>query len=306
MPFSTPIVLMIYRRPQHTQEVFNQISVIKPRQLFVIADGPHPDRPQEVDLCHLTREIISQVDWDCDVFTNYADSNMGLANRVSSGITWVFEQVERAIILEDDCRPHLTFFHYCEMLLEKYATNPKIMSISGYNAVQKWKPRRSSYFFSQVSYIWGWATWRDAWKHYNHEITQEIDSTTLDLIVEYLSDDVAKFLLPMIEQDASGQIDSWAVRWACSCILKQALHIVPSVNLVSNIGFDNLGAHTTEPITYLMNKTTYEMNFPLKHPKSIHPDSIYERNLIFQVQGRLREQSLLLRIKRRLSRLLKT
>lgn len=306
MSFSTPVVLIIYRRPQHTQQVFDQIARIKPEQLFVIADGAHPDRPEEVSLCQQTRDIINQVDWQCDVHTNYAESNMGLADRVASGISWVFEYVERAIILEDDCVPHLTFFRYCETLLEKYATNPQIMSIGGFNALHSWGSFfPPSYFFTKTSYIWGWATWKRAWKHYNHEITHNPNYVDHESLRSYLENDLYNYLYRMFELDAAGEIDTWDIRWVYSCLLNEGLCIVPAVNLVSNVGYGDLAANTTGSHMFVMNLESCEMKFPLKHPRVIRPDHQYERQNMLLFQHRLREQSIWVRLKRRLWRFLK-
>ncbi|WP_223209916.1 hypothetical protein [Picosynechococcus sp. NKBG042902] len=106
----TPVAFIIFNRPDLTQIVFNEIRKAQPKQLFVIADGPRT--PEEQEKCQAARDVIKQVDWDCEVFCNYADVNLGCRERVSSGITWVFEQVEEAIILEDDCVPAPSFFRF--------------------------------------------------------------------------------------------------------------------------------------------------------------------------------------------------
>lgn len=103
----TPVAFIIFNRPDLTQIVFNEIRKAQPKQLFVIADGPRTSEEQAK--CQAAQDIIKQVDWDCEVFCNYSDINLGCRERVSSGITWVFEQVEEAIILEDDCFPSSSF-----------------------------------------------------------------------------------------------------------------------------------------------------------------------------------------------------
>lgn len=51
-----------------------------------------------------------------------------------SGISWVFEQVEAAILLEDDCVPAPTFFPFCTELLERYRMDARIGMIAGHVA----------------------------------------------------------------------------------------------------------------------------------------------------------------------------
>ncbi|MCX5679732.1 MAG: glycosyltransferase family 2 protein, partial [Candidatus Omnitrophica bacterium] len=163
----TPVVLTIFNRPDKTELVFNAISKARPRQLFVIADGPRPDAPGENERCLDARAIIERVDWDCCLRKNYSDVNMGCKRRVSSGLDWVFSSVEEAILLEDDTLPSHSFLFFCQELLEKYRYDNRINYISGTN-YQLGKSRTDySYFFSRYASFWGWATWRRAWRHYD-------------------------------------------------------------------------------------------------------------------------------------------
>ena len=165
LTMDTPIALFIFNRPDTTQKVFSAIRDSKPTKLLIVADGPRPERPEEEEICTATRAIVNQVDWPCEVLTNFADHNLGCKARISSGLNWVFETVEEAIILEDDCVPSLSFFPFCEQLLEQYRHDSRIMSISGSN-FQFGKNKTSySYHFSHFFHGWGWASWQRAWEH---------------------------------------------------------------------------------------------------------------------------------------------
>ena len=129
----TPVAFLIFNRPDATRRVFESIRDAKPPLLLVVADGPRPDRPDDSRACAEARSLIDRVDWNCEVRTNYSDVNLGCGKRVSSGIDWVFQQVEEAIILEDDCVPDPTFFRFCEELLEKYRHDERISEIGGVN-----------------------------------------------------------------------------------------------------------------------------------------------------------------------------
>jgi hypothetical protein len=167
----TPIVLIIFRRPQTTAQALEVLRQVKPRRLFVVADAPRLDKPGEAEKCAATRALIQTIDWDCQLLENYADSNLGSYRRVPTGLDWVFEQVDRAIILEDDCLPHPSFFPFCEELLERYAEDQRIGTISG-NNFQAIQPSCSeSYYFSRYHHSWGWATWRRAWQYFDMEMT---------------------------------------------------------------------------------------------------------------------------------------
>ena len=128
----TPVAFIIFKRPDTTKKVFETIRQIKPSKLFVIADGPREEK-RETEKCAATRAIIDSIDWDCEVLKNYSDLNLGCKKRVATGLDWVFSIVEEAIILEDDCVPHPTFYRFCEKLLEKYRDDKRIMTICGTN-----------------------------------------------------------------------------------------------------------------------------------------------------------------------------
>ncbi len=146
MPCETSVVLIIFRRPHQTRKVFERIREARPAKLFVVADGPRT--PEEKLLCDQTRAVTGLIDWECEVFRNFSDENMGARQRVSSGLDWVFEQVNEAIILEDDCLPHLSFFGYCDELLKRYREDDRVWSISGDNFHRGQVRGDGSYYFS--------------------------------------------------------------------------------------------------------------------------------------------------------------
>ena len=168
MSLSTPVALIIFNRPDLTEIVFEAIRQAKPQKLLVVADGPRS--PEEAEKCDRTRAIIDRVDWDCQVLTNFSDTNLGSKYRISSGLDWVFSQVEEAIILEDDCLPSPSFFYFCQELLEKYRDDDRIMHIGGTNIQFGQSRTPYSYYFSKYAQIWGWASWRRAWQNYDVEI----------------------------------------------------------------------------------------------------------------------------------------
>ena len=161
----TPVVLIIFNRPDRTKKVFEAIRQAKPTKLLIIADGPREERTGETELCAQTRSIVEKVDWDCDVIKKYADSNLGIKNCIGKeGLPWAFEIAEEAIILEDDCLPNQTFFRFCQELLKKYRYDERVMTISGSNLLVEWKSDIQDYHFSNHFSCWGWASWRRVWQ----------------------------------------------------------------------------------------------------------------------------------------------
>src|SRR6185437_15111082 len=158
--FETPVTMFVFRRPDTTRRVFEAIAAIRPKCLLLVADGARSNKPGEEEACRQVREIISRVDWTCEVLTNFSACNLGCKQRMISGLDWVFSLVEEAILLEDDCLPHPSFFPYCQELLQRYREDDRVAYISGVNLVGKYLHTTDSYFFSEIGGIWGWATWR--------------------------------------------------------------------------------------------------------------------------------------------------
>lgn len=183
---NTTVAFFIFNRPGPTREVFEKIRRAQPARLFIIADGPRTE--QECILCEETRKIANAIDWPCEVKRNFSETNMGCGKRLSSGISWVFKQVEEAIILEDDCLPDNSFFQFCAEMLEQYRDDTRIMHIAGTSAQvgnKRFNPHES-YYFSIIANIWGWATWRRAWNLYDYDMKQWPTLKEADKLVTWM------------------------------------------------------------------------------------------------------------------------
>lgn len=263
---STPVGFLVFNRPDATRRVFERIAAVKPSRLLIVADGPRAGRTGEQELCALTRAIVERVDWECQVSTNYADGNMGCKRRVSSGIDWIFQQVESAIILEDDCLPHPSFFPYCEELLERYRDDERVAMISGDNFQHPSRQYEYSYYYSRYVHIWGWASWRRAWRGYDVDLSLWPTARENGALEDVLCDpEAAKAWREIFDAVYAGRIDTWDYQWTFACWMQHRLSILPRVNLVSNIGFGAGATHTTGdgPLARL---SVQAMQFPLDHP----------------------------------------
>lgn len=304
MNIQTPTALIVFKRLAPVQEVFKTLRLVRPAKLYIIADGWRNE--EEEKKCRGVREYLeSAVDWPCEVYKNYSDTNLGCRARVVSGLNWVFEHEERAIILEDDCVPEQTFFQFCEELLERYKDAPHVMQISGLNTQYKnptYTTNGASYYFSRFGEIWGWATWRRAWKLYDEKLDAWPRAKNENLLSKTLEDpEVVDYWEHMFDQVHAAQgdrkkFDAWAAQWVFTQLLHDGLSAVPKTNLITNLGDDieatrfREGDRTDEfrrPITSL--------SFPLIHPTSItinaNADTFTLRHG-FKIKATLREKIL--------------
>ena len=278
---STPVLFLIYNRPEYSNKVFESIKKYKPKKLFIHADGPNRDKLDDVRLCTEARQVINYIDWECELETLFRDVNLGCKLGMVGGINWFFENVEEGIILEDDCLPTRSFFRYCEILLEKYRGDEKIMMISGSNPATSVNVD-SDYFFSRFYHIWGWATWKRAWGKFDVEIADWPKYKKTEFLKNKFPNnpDNILFLEKMFDQIHGKKSSVWGVQWTYSCLINDGLAILPKHNLVSNVGF--VGTHQMN--TKQLALKTREINFStFTHP--IVP------NINETIEGHLFEQS---------------
>lgn len=255
MSFSKPVAFIIFNRPDLTEIVFEAIRQAKPKKLLVVADGPR--FTEEAEKCEKARAVIGRVDWECEVLTNFSDTNLGCKRRVSSGLDWIFSEVEEAIILEDDCLPAPSFFDFCQTLLDKYKHDERIMMIGGINFQPDNHRNDYSYYFSKYVHIWGWASWRRAWEHYDVDIKTWQEYKNLGLMDSVCNDpDEKKYWSDIFDKVYDGGIDTWDYQWVYTCWSQNALSILPHFNLISNIGFRLDATHTINDSPYANQPTT--------------------------------------------------
>ena len=273
---ATAVALFLYKRPHLASTVLASIRSARPTKLFLIADGP--SCAQDLEACGASRRLAAEVDWDCEIWKNYSDIHLGCCERISSGISWVFEHVDQAIFLEDDCVADGSFFPFCEELLSLYKHDTRVMAVTGFNLLDQSEPNEQSYVFSRYSSSWGWATWRNAWRYFDASMSAWADSDIRDHIRHVLGDDDQfEERTKLIEKVLSGSLDSWAIPWSLACLMRGGLCAVPTVNLISNIGFGQGATHFHNPDDPNAGIPRSSISFPLRGPLVVEADRNYDR-----------------------------
>jgi hypothetical protein len=269
----TPVIFFIFNRPAHTARVFETIAHAAPEKLFIISDAPREGNHTDVERSAEVRKIVDRINWRCEVIRDYSDVNLGCGRRIASGLQWAFSQTEEAIILEDDTLPSSSFFPFCEELLEHYRDDDRIMHISGNNYCAPKFRSADSYHFSRYGHIWGWATWRRAFAHYDFEMKQwpQMRDTNwlLDLLGDKLAADWRRDCFDNAHTNDRSIYDSWDVQLTYSMWLKNGLSVTPNVNLVTNIGWDETATRTHPNDSAISKLPLEQMSFPIRHPKEI-------------------------------------
>jgi hypothetical protein len=233
----TPVILLTFNRPALTRRVLEAVAAAAPERLYVVSDGPRADHPDDARLVAEVRALFDQLPWSCEVVRDYAQENMGLRQRVSSGLTAAFAAEERLIVLEDDCLPHASFFPFCEALLDRFATDDRVSSITGTNFQLGQHRTEASYYFSHRHHVWGWASWRRAWQHFDLAMTRWPEFVATGGMATVTDDPYEEsYWTNLYAQAYRGEQNSWAYPWSFNCVAEGALCVRPNRNLVTNIG----------------------------------------------------------------------
>ncbi len=296
-PLKTAVLFLIFKRLDTTKQVFEAIKQAKPPKLYIAADGPRDHVEGEAEKVKAVREyVINNIDWDCEVKTLFREKNLGCGKAVSEAITWFFENEEQGIILEDDTVPSQSFFWFCEELLERYKNDKRVWHIGGYTLQENLI--KTSYRFSRLIPIWGWATWRRAWKNYDYNMSDFVNQK--DSIYKYFGKYKHR-VKETFEYQYYYKIDTWDIQWAYTCVKNGAYSIIPSVSLIKNIGFSEEGTHTKKESKHDKQVNKNEISFPLVHPQDIIIDERLDEDYL----SKFYYENLLTKLKSLIKRMLK-
>lgn len=282
-----PVALIFFNRADVLKETFNSIKKARPRQLFLIQDGARTEITDDSTGIIRCREIVCDIDWECEIYTNYSDINLGCGRRVFTGISWAFEYVDRLVILEDDSVPNDSFFKFCEIILEKYKNDERIDMISGMNHLGEYHETPYDYIFSKTGAICAWATWKRVWKTVDYEMSFLNDKEAERLITNYYGKELYKKgrTGKKILEDGN-KLSFWSYQKGINMFLQSRLIIIPRYNLISNIGLTKNSANSGGSINIIPKglrriyyMKTHELEFPLKYPKYVIDDVEFKRRV---------------------------
>jgi len=285
---SKPLLFIIYNKPEETEKVFKIIQKVKPKKIYIAADGPSQNATKsELEKISQTRSIVKKINWKCSVKTLFREQNLGCKLGVTQAITWFFQNESEGIILEDDCLPNIYFFEYCDKLLDKYKHNTRISSISGSNPYEGGINIHDSYLFSSHSQIWGWATWKRVWDLYdvNMKDWKNVKDSG-EFCTKFYSERAYTYWKNLFQKCFEGKIDTWDYQFFFCQLKNNLLTIVPSKNLVSNIGFGKNATHTKFDIHSIANLPTRKLHTPYIHPSKIEVNTEYDTALEKQLSNK--------------------
>lgn len=284
----SPVLIIAHRRVETTRRVIDAVRNAAPRQVFFFVDAARPSRSGEREQVDDVRSLFHALDWGCDVETLFPSENLGCQRGVTTAVDWFFSSVPEGIVLEDDCLPHDDLFRFCDQMLADYRNDERIVHIGGTNPLRfEYKPG-TSYFFSEYFHIWGWASWRRAVRGFRELVVSGRDRPDIPdptpAVLAYSS--VRRFWTKRWSAEIDRSSDNWDSLWNLHLWTHGGLSIVPTSNLVTNIGYGHQGTHATKfPLIAGNPPAAKEMTFPLLGPKSVEPDQLADTYVTRAVYG---------------------
>jgi hypothetical protein len=297
----TPLLFLIFNRPETTATVFDKIKQQKPSKLYIAADGARNNNSKDIENCRLTRKLVIEgIDWDCDVKTLFRDNNAGCGKAVSEAINWFFSNEEYGIILEDDTVPDSSFFTFCTEMLIKYRHDDKVMHISGCYFLKDIAPKAiRSYYFTKHIHVWGWATWKRAWTNYDYDMQEW--PTPKKSLKQYFGN-YAGFWKSIFESAYSKGIDTWDYQWMFAIFKNKGIAINPTTNLIMNIGFNSDATHTSDKDS-IYTTVKVEPLLKINHPDIVKIDMAKDE-LYYKTYLNVNVESIKLKLKTFLCKIL--
>ncbi len=277
---NTPVLFIVFNRLDTARIVFERIKEIKPKYLYIAADGPRLDREGEANNCKIVREyLLNTIDWNCEIRTLFHETNLGCKYAVSGAIKWFFQNVDAGIVLEDDCFPTISFFKYCERLLDVYKNDPNVGLISGFNYFGKTNDQ-NDYEFVTTCGIWGWASWRRVISGYNPDFSVLLDKDINSVNTICVRDACGRSFLKHSLLAAKNEINTWDYQFGEYLIVNNLFTVIPSINQIRNIGFIENSTHTpTTPSWYI------DQHYEFQNEIRINRKVKLNRNLSFKIEA---------------------
>jgi len=281
--FPFPVALVFFRRLDCLEPVLEAVLAAKPRKIYAYGDGSRPGKPGEAEACAAAAELVRRrLSGVSDLRIEVSQANLGLRGRVETALDDVFSRENAAVILEDDCVPEASFFPFAAELLERYADDPRVGSVTGTSFSQPGElPGDADYYFSKYPHCWGWATWKRAWSHYDR--TGGFWPCNLHaLSLSFAGKLERDYWMEIFEKTQQGGLDSWAYRWTLSCWQHGMLTATPRINLVRNIGTGEGATHTRDNAGMEILRNTGRLHFPLRHPAPVEQDQKADRRTFWR------------------------
>lgn len=281
-----PVLIIFFVRPDTLQQVFDSVKKARPKTLLLWQDGPRVNRPDDIENVKICRQIVEDIDWECTVYRNYHDDNMGCDPSTFLAQKWAFSIVDKCIILEDDRVPVQSFYPFCKELLDRYENDDRINHICGTNLLDNNENCESDYFFAQAGST-TWASWRRVAQGWDEMYSYLDDSYAMSCIKSNINKHLYKDIYKHATDHRAEKKQYWETILGMNCLLNNRVVIIPKRNMVIDLGLTENSTHAVSNPKLLPKfarkmfyMEAHEVEFPLRHPKYIIKDNVYYNKIL--------------------------
>lgn len=287
------VLLIFFARPNTLAEVFAKVKEARPSKLFLACDGAREGNATDAARIEECKKIVSDIDWECEVYENYAEENQGCGRGPSNAISWAFTYVDKLVILEDDCVADDSLFPFMKEMLDRYENDERVGIVSGFNHLKNWDCGGNSYCFAKTAATLGWGTWRRVWEKYDYHVEKINDPYYQQLLYgEFPSEKIARRRISdwrrAARETKEKKVNYWDIQFGFLKYSQSYLCAVPKNNLIYNIGVGAGSTHTENNKAEAWKKgrvlfmPTEPLEFPLSHPACVVCDRGYD-NEVFKI-----------------------
>ncbi len=246
----TPILFLVFNRPEKTLQTFNAIREVRPTKLYVAIDAPRENRPDDVENWRKVKEIVHNVDWECETHYLIREKNLGCTLSGKTAWDWFFEYEDRMIFVEDDGLGSPSAFYFTQELLEKYKDDNRIKTISPIN----YGVKHGKYSYFATRYMGGtyfMGTWKRVYDLYDYDLSTFKETTKNPIYKNSFFNWKEKSLFEMrckqyVDSVKKGaRNNTYDIQFEFLGYKYDMLCLVSNVSMVRNIGFDG-GANTLQ------------------------------------------------------------
>lgn len=288
----TPVLFETFVRVEYARQVWEAIKAAQPQKLYFYSNKGRVEKEGEIERNNEIRSWVKEIDWDCEIHTFFREECVDVFTSLKGAISWLFDNEEAGIVLEDDCVPTPAFFSFCDQMIEKYQDNKKVWCISGDNYLS-YKPQNADYFFSHYHFMYGWASWADRWKQIpwgNIPIDELMDLESLTHF--YDSRREAKFRMKELKRERQRiqEKNCWDFAFGAVIDYNKGVTVQPKDLLVTCVGL--VGTHSNgvvKTIFHQIANPSYEVYEINCHPAKVEADKVYDHSFfkIFEKHMRL-------------------
>lgn len=245
-----PVLVIGYKRVNTLRVILEKCLKKTNSVIFVSMDGVNGEANQFENAARDLVRLLHRENPD-RFRVRLHDRNLGSAVNVISSLDWFYSEVNRGVILEDDCVPEDTFFEYAVSALSFIESESRIWFCSGYRPEIE-HLEEMGYSLCSLPMNWGWGTTSRKWGEIRNLLEIE---TNESLLTSFFKGPSRVYWNIGHRRIQNGWVDAWDTSVAFLMNVANRSTLLPNLNLINNVGNDEHASNTKHASSFLNSKT---------------------------------------------------